>query len=78
MKGKRDLVWGDELEMEEEGVEDAAIALSEDGVEEPEIVIEIADVAVPYPDRNDDEDDDMLSDLSLEGAETDWEYVTVP
>lgn len=78
MKGRRDLVDGDELEMEEDGAEDAAVALSEGCFSDAGSVLAVADVTTSCTREIDDADYDMLSDLSPEMGESDWELVDVP
>jgi hypothetical protein len=79
MKGRGRLMEGDELDMEEEGAADAAVALTEGFfVDEDDAETEFVDFALCYPKEAEcmsDGDYDMLSDLSSAGDESEWEVL---
>ena len=78
-KGRGRLVKGDELDMEEEGAADAAVALNEESfVDEYDAETEFVDFALCHPEEAEcmsDGDYDMLSDLSSVGDESEWEVL---
>lgn len=85
MKGRGGLVYGDELEMEEEGAEDAASSLDDGRFwdhrdADTEGTLAAANVVPPLAEDGDavtDVDYDMLSDLASEAEESDWDIIIV-
>ena len=78
-KGRGRLVKGDELDMEEEGAADAAVALNEESfVDEYDAESEVVDFALCRPEEAEcmsDGEYDMLSDLSSVGDDSEWEVL---
>jgi hypothetical protein len=85
MKGRKHLIGGDELKTEEDGAKDAAVAL-----DEGRVLTEYNVAGVDYlnvhggeaspiecPRGSSDMQFDMLSDLSSEADDSDWEFVDV-
>ena len=83
MKGRKHLIGRDELETEEDGAEDAAVALSEgpvlteyDVAGDDYLSVHGGDTSpVECPRGSSDMQFDMLSDLSSEADDSDWEFV---
>jgi hypothetical protein len=83
MKGRKHLIGGDELETEEDGAEDAAVALDEgrilteyDVAGDDYLNVDGGEASpIECPRGSSDMQFDLLSDMSSEADDSDWEFV---